>query len=302
MPRRLAICVGPASVHLGEAVCARLAIPPTPYERVRFPDGEVQIELRESLRQRDVFILQSTGPPVDSGLLELLLLADACRRAGAARLTALIPYLGYARQERRAGRRSLGAKVIANLLGTARFDRIAIVDAHTPALEGFFDVPIEHLTAVPLLAEAAAASMTEHRIVVAPDLGAAKRAREFARVLNAPMAVIHKTRISGEQVATQEVIGDVRGRSPLIVDDMLSTGATIEAATLALLAAGAAQPIGVAVTHAVLAGAARDVIERLPLSPLLATDTVAIDAPPSRLRVTSVAPLLADAIRCDLDA
>jgi ribose-phosphate pyrophosphokinase len=294
----LRVFTGSASVRLGAEVCATLGVVPAAYTCRHFPDGEMQVEVQQAVGGCDVFLLQSTSPPVERHLMELLLLADACRRAGARRLTAIVPYLGYARQDRRGDRRSLGARVMANLIATAGLDRLMLVDAHTAAIEGFFDIPLDHLTAVPLLARAAAPAMHEHSVVVAPDLGAVKRAREYARLLQLPMAFIHKTRLSGEDVEAHGVIGEVRNRAPLVIDDMLSTGATIEAAAAALRAAGALEPIAVAVTHALLVGRARDVLRRLPISRLIVSDTVTIEAPAVRqLEVTSVAPLVATAIR-----
>ena len=293
----LRVFTGSASVRLGAEVCETLEVVPAAYECRHFPDGEMQVEVRQ-VGGCDVFLLQSTSPPVERHLMELLLLADACRRAGARRLTAIVPYLGYARQDRRGDRRSLGARVMANLIATAGLDRLMLVDAHTSAIEGFFDIPLEHLTAVPLLARAAAPAMHEHSVVVAPDLGAVKRAREYARLLRLPMAFIHKTRLSGEDVEAHGVIGDVRNRAPLVIDDMLSTGATLAAAAAALRAAGALEPMAVAVTHALLVGRALEVLQRLPISRLIVSDTVTIEAPAVRqLEVTSVAPLVATAIR-----
>jgi ribose-phosphate pyrophosphokinase len=296
----MVLIAGPANVNLGAEVSELLQVPTAHYDCERFPDGETQVDLRESVRGRDVYLLQSTSPPVDRHLIELLLFADACRRAGAERLTGVIPYFGYARQERRRDRRSLGARVAADVVATGGFDRLMLIDAHTPAIEGFFDVPIDHLTAVPLLAEAAQRSVGDAPVVVAPDLGAVKLAREYAGLLHAPMAFVHKTRRSGREVEAHSVIGDVRDRTPVIVDDMLSTGATVEAAVGALRKAGAVDPVTVIVTHALLVGNARDVLRQAAIAHLVVGNTVAIentrDLP---LDVTSVAPLIAAAIRRD---
>jgi ribose-phosphate pyrophosphokinase len=291
------VLIGSASEQLGQAICQELGTAPLSREVRRFPDGETQVELLESVRGHDVFILQATTPPVDQHVIELLLLADACRRAGAQRLTGVIPYFGYARQDRRSDRRSLGARVIADIITTGGFDRLMLIDAHTPAIEGFFGIPIDHLTAVPLLARAAAPLMHGSAVLVAPDLGAVKLARAYARIMRLPVAFVQKTRLDGEKVETQGVIGEVRGRSPWIVDDMVSTGGTIAAAVEALRAAGAIEPIGVSVTHALLVGAARHLIGALPLSPILATDSVATAPADSLLAIISVAPFIATAIR-----
>jgi len=193
--------------------------------------------------------------------------------------------------------------VAADVVTTGGFDRLMLIDAHTPAIEGFFNVPIDHLTAVPLLAEAAKPFVAGASVVVAPDLGAVKLAREYARLLHAPMAFVHKTRLSGHEVEAHGVIGGVRNRTPLIVDDMLSTGGTIAAAVGALREAGALEPMTVAVTHALLVGHAHDVLRRLPITRLIVGNTVAVEnAGDLPLAVTSVAPLIATAIRrnhCD---
>jgi len=229
-------------------------------------------------------------------LIEFLLLADACQRDGAERLTGIIPYLGYARQDRRAGRRSLGARVAADVIATSGVDRLVLVNAHTPAIEGFFACPIDHLTTVPLLARATATR--DNSVVVAPDLGAVKLAREYARLLKLPTAIVHKTRLDGTSVEATAIIGDVRGRAPIVIDDILSTGATIEAAVTAVRAAGAVDPVDVVVTHALLVGRARTMLPTLGLGSITAGDTVSLD-PPADLpfRTVTVAPLLAEAIR-----
>lgn len=297
---RMALIAGPANATLGIEVAALLQSRTLAYDCQRFPDGETQVDLRESVRGRHVYLLQSTSPPVDQHLIELLLLADACRRAGAERVTGVIPYFGYARQERRTDRRSLGARVAADIVATGGFDRLMLVDAHTPAIEGFFDMPIDHLTAVPLLAAAARRRLGDAPVVVAPDLGAVKLAREYSRLLEAPMAFVHKSRLSGREVEARAVIGDVRNRTPVIVDDMVSTGGTVEAAAGALRQAGAIDPVTVVATHMLLVGDARKTLRRASIAHLVVGNTVAVDDTREvPLDVVSVAPLIAAAMRRD---
>jgi ribose-phosphate pyrophosphokinase len=297
---RMAVVAGPANAALGIEVAALLQSRTLTYDCQRFPDGETQVDLRESVRGRHVYLLQSTSPPVEQHLIELLLLADACRRAGAERVTGVIPYFGYARQERRTDRRSLGARVAADIVATGGFERLMLIDVHTPAIEGFFDVPIDHLTAVPLLAAAARGRVAQAPIVVAPDLGAVKLAREYSQLLAAPMAFVHKIRLSGREVEARAVIGDVRNRTPVIVDDMLSTGGTVEAAARALRQAGAIDPVTVVATHALLVGDARTTLRRASIAHLIVGNTVAIEDPRDvPLDVVSVAPLIAAAMRRD---
>ena len=294
----MTIIAGPASERLGADVADALSVRPLRYELQRFPDGEAQVNLRESVRGRDVYLLQATSPPVHDHLFELLLLADACRRAGAGRLTGVIPYFGYARQERRADRQSLGARVAADVVATGHFDRLMLIDAHPPSIEAFFEAPIDHLTAVPALAAAAKRGLPDNSVVVAPDLGAVKRARAYGRLLQLPIAIVHKRRLSGSEVEAHDVIGDVRNRVPLIVDDMLSTGGTIEAAVGALRQAAALEPATVVVTHALMVGSARERLHRLQIARVITADTVRIDDDGDRsLDIVTVAPLIAAAVR-----
>lgn len=295
----LGVFSGSAHPALAQAVASALAVTPGKRDIERFPDGECQVRIQQSVRGYDVYLIQPTGPPVESNLLELLLLADACRRAGARRLTAVIPYFGYARQDRRAsGREPVAARLVADLIEAARIDRVVSIDLHSAALEGIFSAPLEHLTAVPPLAEALGRlKLAGKGVVVAPDVGAAKLADRYARLLDMPVAIVHKTRISGREVATRGVTGDVEGRQPLIVDDMISTGGTIEAASRALAAAGSLPVTAVAVTHGLFVGDAGQRLAALGARRFLVTDSVAPPGLRLPVEVVSVAPLLARAIQ-----
>lgn len=294
----LTILAGSSNRSLAEAVAGQLGTTLGSVGIYRFPDGELHLEVQQSIRGDDVFLVQSTSPPVDSNLLELLLLADACRRAGAARLTAVIPYFGYARQDRRAtGREPVSARVVADLFQVSGLRRVVAVDLHSPVLEGFFWVPFEHLTAVPTLADTVRPIVTSKSVVVAPDLGAARLADTYAHLLHLPVAIVHKTRVSGEAVSVTGITGAVRGRAPIIVDDMISTGGTIEAATRALLSSGCLPDISVVATHAVLVGTALQRLSSLPVQRLIVSNSVEQPATLSPLiQTVSLGTLLAEAI------
>jgi len=296
----LTVFSGSAQPSLAEAISRALGAALGKREIERFPDGECPVRVLESVRGRDAYLVQPTGPPVEANLLELLLLADACRRAGAAQLTAVVPYLGYARQDRRAsGREPVGARLIADLVGASGLDRVVALDLHSPALEGFFSVPLEHLTAVPLLVESLRGSaLAGNTVVVAPDLGAARLADRYAKLLGLRVAVVHKIRISGREVTVRGVTGNVDGRQPLIVDDMISTGGTIEAAAQAVAAAGSLPVAAVVATHGLFVAGAEERLARVGARRLIVTDSV---TPPAGFRlpieVVSVAPVLARAIQ-----
>src|SRR5919112_4121010 len=210
------IFAGSANVTLAEAISAELDIRPGSREVQVFPDGEMQVELQESVRGEDVYLLQPTSPPGEKHLLELLLLADASYRAGAARLTAVIPYYGYARQDRRASRReAVGARLVAGVLESGGLlERVVTVDLHTAAIEGFFGIPLEHLSAVPMLLDSVRPYAGEDGVVVAPDMGAAELAERYAEPLELPVAVIHKARISGSEGRGGGGKGGGKGRKP----------------------------------------------------------------------------------------
>jgi ribose-phosphate pyrophosphokinase len=294
----LVLFSGSANLPLSEAIAAVLRVPLGRRELERFPDGEIHVELHDSVRGQDVYLIQPTGPPVAEHLLELLLLADAARRAGAERLTAVVPYFGYARQDRRAhGRESVGARLVADVLRASGVDRVVGVDMHTSALEGFFSIPLEHLSAVSLLAKAARPHIDANTVVVAPDLGATRLAERYATALGLPVAIVHKTRLSGHEVSVRTITGEVRDLAPLLVDDMISTGGTIAAAVDALLLAGCLRDVLIVASHALLVGPAVDRLAALPARRLIATDSLP-GARPSGLtmEVVSLAALLADAI------
>jgi ribose-phosphate pyrophosphokinase len=295
----LSIFSGLANPALAEAVAAKLGARLGQCAVRRFPDTELHVEIRDSVRGHDVYLIQPTSPPVDARLIELLLLADACRRAGAARLTAVVPYFGYARQDRRAsGREAVGARLIADLLGASGLGRVVAVDLHAAALEGFFTMPLEHLSAVPLLVERVRSRVPEQAVIVAPDLGAVKLAERWACLLDRPVAIIHKTRLTGSEVSVERLVGDVRDRAPLIVDDMISTGGTIEAAVQALVAAGCQPDVTVAATHGLFVGPATERLRCLPIGRLLVTDSVAapMEGTAVPVEVVGLGPLLAETI------
>lgn len=293
----LSIIAGSAHPLLATSFSAALRVPLVPHTLERFADGELHVELQQSVRGHDVYVLQSTTAPVDQHLLELFFLADACRRAGAGRLTAVLPYFGYARQDRRArGREPVGAHVIARLIEAAGFHRVVAVDLHSPEIEGFFHIPLEHVSAAPLLAKAVRTGT--NTILVAPDLGAVKLAERYQALLGCPIAVLHKSRLTGESVSLRSIIGEVKGKAPVIVDDMISTAGTIEAAVHGLFDAGCLSDVTIVATHTLMVGPARARLAALPIRQLVTTNSVAPAEPlPIPHRVVDIAPLLADVIQ-----
>lgn len=293
----LTLLSGSANPQLGQAIGEILGVEPTACELERFPDGELQAKVGP-LGDGDVYIVQPTGPPVNDHLVELLLLIDACRREGAGRITAVIPYFGYARQDRRTvSGQSVAAQVSARAITTSGADRVMVVDPHTPAVETLFEVPVEMLTAVPVLASALEEHISEDTMIVAPDLGAVKLAEHYGSLLGKPVVIVRKTRHSGSEVSVEEVVGDVTGRPVVIVDDMISTGATIRAAADAVLERGALLELVVAATHGLLVRKNYEDHVFPKVQRMLVTDSLAVKPTPGLpLEVVSVAPLLAAGI------
>jgi ribose-phosphate pyrophosphokinase len=265
----------------------------------RFPDGEVSVDIRESVRDKDVFIIQSTAPPVNDHLMELLAMVDACRRASAARIFAVIPYFGYARSDKRHGRREpISARLVADLLQTAGTDHVITIDLHASQIEGFFRIPVESLTAVSILCDALKRRLPSDTVVVSPDAGRLKMATDYAQNLNTSVVLLHKTRDTGADAHVTHLVGDVRGRPCLVVDDMISTGGTIVEAVNKLVDMGARPDIAVAATHGLLVSGAQARLTAVPIGDVFVTDSIEQRTEGwTRLHAVSVGPPLADAIR-----
>lgn len=288
---------GTAHPELSASIAAELNLPLADAHVGRFPDKEIDIKVSEDIRGRDVYVLQPTCPPVNDNWAELLLLLDTLRRASAGRITAVMPYYGYARKDRKdEGRVPISAKVVANTLVGAGAQRIVTLDMHAAQIQGFFDIPVDHLYARPVLLDAVGQLGVENPVVVTPDVGGTKMARAWAKRLSADLAIVDKRRISGSETVIENVIGDVQGRNCVIVDDMISTGGSITQAAETLKRNGAAR-IVIAVSHAVLCGPAVERIENAPVETVLVTDTIPLKIKPSNMKVVSTAPLIARAIQ-----
>ena len=294
------ILAGNSNRPLAEAVAAELKIPLSNAEVSKFSDGEISVTLPQTVRGKDVFIIQSTSSPVNDNLMELLIMIDACRRASAGRITAVMPYFGWARQDRKDRPRvSIGAKLVANLLGAAGCDRVMTADLHADQIQGFFDFPVDHVYASSLFLEYLRAQKIENLSIAAPDMGGAKRANAYSRHLACPLIVCHKSRERANVVGSMTAIGDVEGRNVVIVDDMVDTAGTLCKAANMLKEKGALSVRAVA-THAVLSGAAYENIANSQLDELVVTDTIPLRAKEgqdtSKIKVISIAELFADII------
>ena len=297
----LMVFTGNANPLLGKEVARRLNIPVGRAVVGKFSDGEVNIELLENVRGKDVFILQSTSTPTNDNLMEILVMADALKRSSAARITAAIPYFGYARQDRRprSARVAISAKVVANMLEAAGVDRVLTMDLHADQIQGFFDVPVDNIYAAPILLSDVWKHNYEDLIVVSPDVGGVVRARALAKRLESDLAIIDKRRPKANVAEVMNIIGEVDGRTCVIMDDMVDTAGTLCKAAEVLKERGAKQVMAYC-THAVLSGSAVQKISASVLDELVVTDTIALrdDARAcTKIRQLSVAELLAETIR-----
>ena len=298
MDGRLQVFSGTSHPQLASDIMAELEAPLGRALVGTWKNGETRVKLDENVRGSDVFAIQSMGDPVNNHLVELLLIVDALRRASAARITAVIPYFAYAKQEKKtSGREPISAKLVANLLTTAGADRILTMDLHSPAIEGFFDIPVDHLRAAPILARHINRLGLRDLVVVSPDAGGVARAEDLRGRTGGSLAIISKRHPSPDVSEPLEMVGDVCGRPAVIVDDMISTGGTIVSAAELLQSRGAS-PIYVAATHGIFAQDGLEQIAASPIDKVFVTDTLPLPAcgPTEKVEIVSVAPFLAEAI------
>ena len=298
--KRLMLFGGRSHPALAQAVAAELDVTLTPTSAYDFANGEIFVRFEDSVRGADAFVLQAHTAPINKWIMEQLIMVDALPRASAKRITVVLPFYGYARQDKKhRGREPISARLIADLFKTAGADRLISVDLHTAQIQGFFDGPVDHLFALPLLAKHVSARLEGERItVVSPDAGRVRVAERWTDVLGAPLAIIHKRRDPDvpNQVKVLEVVGDVKGRVCVVVDDMIDTGGTIVKAAETLLDQGAKEVV-VAATHGILSDPAAERLAASPISEVVVTDTLPITANLDKLTVLSIAPLLATAIK-----
>ncbi|ADC88851.1 ribose-phosphate pyrophosphokinase [Thermocrinis albus DSM 14484] len=290
------LLTGNSNPTLAREVAEYLGVPLTDMLVTRFSDGEVRVQINESLRGEDVFVLQSLCPPANENIMELLLILDAIKRASAGRITAVIPYYAYARQDRKDRPRvPISARLLADLITTAGAQRVVVVDLHSPQIQGFFDIPVDNLYALQVLHQYLQEDAGKDTVVVSPDAGGVERARLLANKLGSSIAIIYKRRPEPNVAEVLDIIGDVEGKRAVIVDDIIDTAGTVCAAAELLLARGATR-VDVVATHGIFSGPAVDRLMKSPIQEVVVTNTI----PPKdfpKLRVVSVAPLLGEAIK-----
>ena len=299
MSHELRIFAGSAHPTLGESICRHLGVPLGRAHLARFSDGEIWFQIKDNVRGADVFVVQPTAPPVNENLMELLVMLDAFKRSSASRLTAVIPYYGYARQDRKDKPRvPISAKLVADLLSAAGTDRVLTMDLHAAQIQAFFDVPVDHLFAAPVIMDYVSRLELPRLTVVSPDAGGVERARAYAKRLDANLAIVDKRRDQPNVAEVHNVIGDVEGRTALIVDDIVDTAGTLTKVVEALKAAGARDVLA-SCSHGVLSGDAVQRIAKSPLSKLLITDSIPLAAEKRVDKIVQlpIAELLAKAIR-----
>ncbi len=297
---KLRVFTGNSNVSLSHMICEHLGIPLGKAQVKKFSDGEINVEINESVRGMDVFVVQSTCPPVNDHLMELLILIDALKRASASRISAVIPYYGYARQDKKVfPRASISAKLVADLITTAGASRLLTIELHASQIQGFFNIPVDHLYASPILLDYLKERFQRDLVIVSPDAGGVERARAFAKRLNVALAIIDKRRDMPNVAEVMYIIGDVRGKDSILLDDMVDTGGTLSNAALALKEEGV-ENVYAYCTHPVLSGRAIDRLMESPLQEVIVTDTIPLRGEAvscKKLKVLSVAPLLGEAIK-----
>jgi ribose-phosphate pyrophosphokinase len=296
---RLKLFAGNANADLAREICAFLSVPLGAALVKRFSDGEINVDIGENVRGADVFIVQPTCPPVNDHLVELLVLMDALKRSSAKRVTAVIPYYGYARQDRKVlPRAPITAKLVADLLTAAGVSRVLTVDLHAGQIQGFFNIPVDHLYAAPVMLEYIKANWDDEIVFVSPDAGGVERARAFAKRLNSTLAIIDKRRAGPNESKVMNIIGDVEGKTAVILDDMVDTAGTMVQGADALRESGAKRVFACA-THPVLSGPAIERLEKSTIEQIVVTNTIPLGkkAECRKIRVLSVAGLLGEAIK-----
>lgn len=298
--KKIKVFTGNANRDLASKICKELGIPLGDAVVSRFSDGEINVNISETVRGADVFIIQSISPPeVNTHLMELLIMIDALKRASAGRITAVIPYYGYARQDRKAKARDpISAKLVANLIEAAGADRLLTMDLHAAQIQGYFDIPVDNLIGGPILAEYFNGLGIEDLVVVSPDLGSVTRSRKFADMLDAPIAIIDKRRPKANVSEIMNIIGEIEGRNVILVDDLIDTAGTICNAANALREMGA-KDVYACCTHAVLSGPAFERIEQSAIKRLVVLDTIPLPETKvlENMKVLSIAPIFAESIR-----
>ena len=292
---------GRANPALAKEIAAILGVELSKISISPFPNDETRVQIEESIRGTDIYIVQPTSQPANENLMELLITIDAMKRASARQITAIIPYFGYARQDHKTtGREPISAKLVANLLTTAGASRVMAIDLHVPQIQGFFDIPMDHLTAVTTLANYFREKAVENGVVVAPDAGRVKLAGKYADILGLPLAIMHKRRagVDGQDVQFVELVGEVSGKTPIVIDDEIQTGGSIYQQAIALAEAGA-KPAYVSIAHPILVGSSLERLRHPSIREVVTTNTIPVPAEKQldgKVKVLSIAPLLSQAI------